>query len=71
MAKYVVNGTATVSVFKVVEADSEDEAREKAETLVMLSLCWQCIYAGENSADTWQIDRIDGETKITGVKADS
>lgn len=59
MAKYHVAGYLTISVFKVVEASSEKEAREKAENLSCPSLCHQCDGAGDDDPDAWTLNGFD------------
>lgn len=58
MAKYNISGYLTISAFAVVEADSEEEARAKAEQLATPSLCHQCADAGGGD-DTWQLNGFD------------
>jgi hypothetical protein len=42
LAKYIVSGTITISALIEVEADNEQEAREKAEDSPVISLCHYC-----------------------------
>ena len=59
MARYIVNGYLTVGCFKEIEADSENEAREKALDLSVPSLCWQCESAGDSDESAWSLNGID------------
>jgi hypothetical protein len=40
--KYELMASVTISIHCEVEADSEEEAKEKAEELPMMSFCHQC-----------------------------
>lgn len=57
--KYLVSGYLTISVFKVVEAESEAAARRYAEeSLSPPSLCHQCSSAGDGEG-TWELNGFD------------
>ena len=58
--KYLVSGYLTISVFKVIEADSPEDAKAKAEDLACPSLCHQCDGAGENDKSSWTLNGFDG-----------
>ena len=65
--RFAVYGRLAVGVLKVVEANSEEEARELAESLGTPALCWQCSGAGGKGA--WQLsDGLEGEAEIVEVE---
>lgn len=65
MKRYEVQGTMTISVFVRVFANSEEEAREKAEEASVMQLCHQCA---DGSADEWSTSgELDGTPEITRV----
>ena len=70
MAKFVVNGCLTISCYKVIEADSEEEAREKAMELSAPSLCHQCDSSGKHSNECWTLNGFDDHSEIVDVEAD-
>lgn len=55
---YRLSGYLTVSCVADIEANSEEEAREKAAQLSCPSLCHQCEDAG-GDPDTWQLNGFD------------
>ena len=57
--KVYLNGHASASV--EVEADDIDEAREKAENEVYVSLCHQCAHEVEVS-DDWETHSVYDDT---------
>lgn len=57
--KVYLNGHASASV--EVEADDIDEAREKAENEVYVSLCHQCAHEVEVS-DDWETHSVYDES---------
>lgn len=66
--RFVVYAKLTVSVFKSVEASSEDAARDRAELFAAPSLCAHCTGAGSRHAQSWQLsDGLDGEAEIVEV----
>jgi hypothetical protein len=71
MARYNVSGYLTISVCAVIEAESEEEARTKAESLGAPSLCHQCAGAG-GSNGTWQLNEFDDppEDAVQDVELD-
>ena len=70
--KFTVHATAVVSLFKVVEAATADEARDLAEMLGTPTLCHHCCNAGGEDAETWQLsDGIDGSPEIVEVEVES
>lgn len=61
MAKYFVTGVVTISVNTGVEADSAEEAKEKANERSIMSLCHFCAH-GENRDSEWVTSgELDGE----------
>lgn len=54
--KYAVHGYLTISCFAFVEADSEQEARDKAEALSAPMLCHQCDGGGDNEGGEWMLN---------------
>lgn len=59
MSKYRVSGYLTISVTKVVEAESEEQAKQKALELCCPSLCHQCDGAGDDDPDAWTLNGFD------------
>ena len=67
--QFIVHARLSVSVFKVVEAASEDEARSCVESLGTPSLCAHCVSAGVRHAQSWGLsDGLDGEAEIVEVE---
>lgn len=65
--KYRVQGLMTISVFVVVEADSAEEAREKAEDSAVQSLCNGCASPMDESE--WHTSgELDGTPVIEAVE---
>lgn len=70
--KYQVGATVTISIHCVVEADSEAEAKEKAECADMMTLCHQCASGAGGrhglKLDEWHTSgEFDGDAKIRDV----
>lgn len=67
MSKYRLSAMVTISMIKVVDADSEKQALLMSNDLTVPALCHQCSCAGENYDDEWQLSGgLDGEpTDIT------
>lgn len=61
MAKFVVSAEVTVSLHKEIEADSREEAIEKAQELGIPGLCHFCENAGLDADDEWELNGLDGE----------
>lgn len=69
MAKYLVTSLVTISMSIVVEADSEMEAREKAEDCHIMSLCHFCSRGSNYIKDEWRTSgEIDGIPEIHSVE---
>lgn len=65
--KYQVSGVMTIGVFCIVEANSEAEARERAEEADIMTFCHQC--AGPDPTDQWVTSgELDGEPQIETVE---
>lgn len=61
MPKYQVNGTATISMHTVVEADSPEEAKEIAQERAVQGLCHGCANA-RGADEEWRTNgELDGE----------
>jgi hypothetical protein len=58
MSIYAVYAEVTISLSAVVEADSEAEAIEKAESLNLPTICYSCSQRGY---EAWGMYKIDGE----------
>lgn len=58
MKKYRVHSIVTISLFGEVEAETDDEAEEKAYELDLPSLCYQCSRQEKGS---WRMSEVDGE----------
>jgi hypothetical protein len=56
--KYIVSGYLTISAVVDIEAESPEEALQKAEELTTPSLCHQCASAGGDEG-TWQLNEFD------------
>lgn len=56
--KYTVSGYLTLSAIVDIEANSPEEALEKASELNTPSLCHQCAGAGGDDG-TWQLNEFD------------
>ncbi len=56
MSKYVVYGYLTISAFAEVEAENEEDAREKAQGLDAPGLCHHCSDAGAGESGTWTLN---------------
>lgn len=64
--KYIVTGVVTISVQVELDADSEAQAREKADDAPMQQLCNYCA-SGEDG--TWSTGgELDGTPQIESVK---
>ena len=59
MSTFQVYGYLTITVYKEIEANSEEEAREKALCLAPPELCYHCSRAGCNDGGEWQLDGWD------------
>lgn len=59
--EFTVTGEVTISVSKRVRATSAEEAKDIADTLGMPGLCHQCSHAGNDDAEAWELDGLDGE----------
>lgn len=55
---YEVAGYLTISVAKTIEANSLEEALNKAHSLAAPTLCHQCSSAGQDD-DTWELNGFD------------
>ncbi len=55
--KYIVSGYLTISVCAEIEADSEAEAKTKAEALDTPPLCHQCD--GSGGEGCWTLNGFD------------
>jgi len=66
MATFHLTAEVTISVTTTIEADSEEQAREKATALGLPTLCYQCSRAGEDPEDGyWNVgSELDGEATI-------
>jgi hypothetical protein len=60
MTTFRVSGQVTISIFADVEAETEEEAMEKAYELSMPSLCHGCSSA-HGHGDVWGVTEFDGE----------
>lgn len=68
MPKYVLTGLVTMSMRTVVEAESEEEAREIAESKDLCSIGSPEAY-GQNEDDAWvHSGEIDGTVEIEAVE---
>ncbi len=66
MNRYQVQGTMTISVFVTVFAESEEEAREKAEEASVMTLCHQC---SDGQVEEWSTSgELDGTPNIEKIK---
>ncbi len=73
MPTYKVDFAGTGSLTLTIEADSEDEARERAETAAAASLCIQCSGYTTSNYDPASTDPpyaldLDDPTEITNVE---
>ena len=64
--RYQVNGQVTISVNVFVEADSEEEARAKAEEASMQTFCNGCATANKE-LDIWSTEELDGTPVVLEV----
>lgn len=64
MTRYTVHGHVTVSAWTVVEAESEEEARQIASERECAQMVSQAFYPDDDEA--WHIE-ADGEPSITEV----
>lgn len=71
MKRWMVTAEVTISMHTMVEARTENEAREKAAESGMMHLCHQCA-AGADRRDAWNEWRtsgeFDGEPNIVAVE---
>lgn len=59
--KFRVRAQVTVSIFKEIEATSEEDALNLARDLCLPGLCYQCSEAGRDDNDVWQLGgELDG-----------
>lgn len=64
--RYLVTGIVTISVTVKVEADSEEEARQKANDASMQEFCYSCSRGDD---DVWSTSgELDGEPTIESVR---
>jgi hypothetical protein len=61
MSTYIVSGSVEISVFTRVEADSEEEAIEKAKERDLIGLCWQCASDKEQDDIFVTSGELDGD----------
>ena len=66
--RYLVSGWASISVNKEIEAESEEEAREKFMELCPPGLCWQCSTAGSGIEECFELNGWDDNLNITEVE---
>jgi len=65
--KYRVHGHITISVMVDVEAENDDEAREKANEAGVATLCNGCA-TNNGSTEEWCAEELDGEPTVTSVE---
>lgn len=70
--KYTVYGYLTISAVATVEADSGEEAKEKALALDTPGLCHQCSNAGSEAEGSWTLNGFDPvpDDAVQHVEAD-
>lgn len=66
MNTYLVSATVTISVYCYVRAESEDQAKEIAESADMIGLC-NCCSNVQNEHNLWAPSELDGEPRIGDV----
>ena len=66
--KYLINGSMIVSVSVTVEADSEEQAREMAESWEVPGLCAQCSgFASDQFGDPTDVEYLPFSLDIDGT----
>ena len=60
MAKFKATATVMISLFKRIDAETQEEADKIASGLNVSGLYWQCSEAGKNEPNEWELDGIDG-----------
>ncbi len=71
MAKFRASATITISLSKAIEAETQEEADEIANSLGVPDLCCLCANAGERSPDEWELSgSLDGSPDGIEVESD-
>ena len=65
--QFMVSGEVTIAVHTIVEAEDATQARERAMTRGIKSLCWRCDSSHGDDEEWCPGGGLDGEVTITHV----
>ena len=63
-----VKAEVTISIRGTVEAETEAEAIEQAEDLMMPDLCHSCTRQHQADDETWDVGELDGSAQKIAAK---